>query len=152
MGKQERITGSQSIIHFPGRAEVGGEPCLRLWLILGTSFFPWGQEALGRGDCKVPRGSFLPPLHEAEASCLPNPSLKEWPCLGMPTTHTPSSFFSSQTLFTPWPASFLPPSQSLLLISVSWNLGLKLNYNNAANTKSYRKKIQRNLTTTKKIH
>lgn len=54
MGNQQKegIKGSQSLTHFPGTAEVrvkpgrevGGEPCLRLWLIPGTSFSPGGRK------------------------------------------------------------------------------------------------------------
>lgn len=96
------------------------------------------EEALRRGGplCRVPRGSFLLPLHKA--SCLPTPSIKEWPCLGMFTTHALFYFLVKLCLLLGLPPSL--PSKSLLLISISWNLGLKLNYNSAANTKSCRKK------------
>lgn len=53
-------------------------------------------------------------------------------------THSLLIFLVNLCLLLGLPSSFLP-SQPLLLISISWNLGLKL-YNSAANTKSCRKK------------
>lgn len=77
-------------------------------------------------------------MRQWQAACQPPPSRNglPWEC----PLHTPSSFFLVKfCLPLGLPPSFLP-SQPLLLISISWNLGLKLNFNSAANTKSCRKK------------
>lgn len=115
------------------------DPCY--WLFL------WGQKALREGTVE-PRGTFLPCMRQRQAACQPLPQGMALP-RNAHTTHTLLIFLANLCFLLGLPPSFLP-SQPLLLISLSWNLGLTL-YNSAANTKSCRKKkIQRNLTKKKK--
>lgn len=146
------IKGSQSLTYFPGRTEwgvrpgeeVGGQPCLKVWLIHRKEAWR-GQEALGRGPPPVGSPgdlSSLPHMRQMSAVCQPPPSrnalVRECP------PHIPSSSVPVR-LFPPWPAS-LRPSKPLFLISISGNLGPKLNYQQCHQHQIFQEKNTKKLT------
>lgn len=90
-------------------------------------------------------------MRQRQAACQPPPSRNglAWEC----PPHTNSSFISSQTLFTPWPASLLPPLSNFTSDFYFTEFGIDVK-TTVPPTPSLagKKKIQRNLTKKKYIN